>query len=162
LPLFSLSWSHYVRLLSVTDLNARRHYEDEALCGGWSVRQLDRQISTPSFQQSRTGHLKHGSKENTPDSEIKYPLSICSRISRDDSLQAFSFISPFHALAGARFRSWTWTGPLGRSLHLRPIPDCCFGKDHIKGSLEEAARLERSSVRPYTFENKRLILKSLT
>jgi hypothetical protein len=44
-PLFSLSWSHYVRLLSVPDLKARRHYE-EALRGGWSVRRLDRQIST--------------------------------------------------------------------------------------------------------------------
>jgi hypothetical protein len=48
-PVFSLSWSHYVRLLSVTDLNARRHYEEEALRGGWSVRQLDRQISTSPF-----------------------------------------------------------------------------------------------------------------
>ena len=33
-----------------------------------------RQISTLSFQRSRTGHLKHGSKENTPDSEIKDPF----------------------------------------------------------------------------------------
>ena len=73
-PLFSLSWSHYVRLLSVTDLKARRHYEEEALRGGWSVRQLDRQISTLSFQRSRTGHLKHGSAENSPDSDIKDPF----------------------------------------------------------------------------------------
>ena len=73
-PVFSLSWSHYVRLLSVTDLNARRHYEEEALRGGWSVRQLDRQISTLSFQRSRTGHLKRGTSENTPDVEIKDPF----------------------------------------------------------------------------------------
>jgi predicted nuclease of restriction endonuclease-like (RecB) superfamily len=73
-PLFSLSWSHYVRLLSVTDLKAKRHYEEEALRGGWSVRQLDRQISTLSFQRSRTGHLKHGSAENSPDSDIKDPF----------------------------------------------------------------------------------------
>ena len=39
MPPFSLSWSHYVRLLSLTDLKARRHYEEEALRGGCSVRQ---------------------------------------------------------------------------------------------------------------------------
>jgi predicted nuclease of restriction endonuclease-like (RecB) superfamily len=49
-------------------------YEEEALRGGWSVRQLDRQISTLSFQRSRTGHLKHGSAENSPDSDIKDPF----------------------------------------------------------------------------------------
>jgi hypothetical protein len=38
---FPLSWSHYVRLLSVTDPDARTFYEQEALRGGWSVRQLD-------------------------------------------------------------------------------------------------------------------------
>lgn len=41
-----LSWSHYARLLSVTDEVARAFYEQEAIRGGWSVRQLDRQIST--------------------------------------------------------------------------------------------------------------------
>ncbi len=42
--LFPLPWSHYERLLTVEDLNARRFYEQEALRGGWSIRQLDRQI----------------------------------------------------------------------------------------------------------------------
>jgi len=41
---FPLPWSAYVRLLSVTSEQARRFYETEALRGGWSVRQLDRQI----------------------------------------------------------------------------------------------------------------------
>jgi hypothetical protein len=40
---FKLPWSHYVRLLSVRNLQARRFYEEEALRGGWTVRQLDRQ-----------------------------------------------------------------------------------------------------------------------
>ena len=43
---FPLSWSHYVRLLSVPKPEARRFYEVESLRGGWSVRQLDRQIAT--------------------------------------------------------------------------------------------------------------------
>ena len=53
---------------------SQEHYEEEALRGGWSVPQLDRQISSLSFQRSRTGHLKHGSAENSPDSDIKDPF----------------------------------------------------------------------------------------
>lgn len=49
--LFPLPWSHYVRLLSVPDAGARAFYEAEALRGGWSVRQLDRQISTQFFER---------------------------------------------------------------------------------------------------------------
>ena len=41
---FALPWSAFVRLLSVKDDHARQFYETEALRGGWSVRQLDRQI----------------------------------------------------------------------------------------------------------------------
>ncbi len=74
IPAFSLSWSHYVRLLSVMDLDARRHYEVEALRGGWSVRQLDRQISTLSYQRSHPASLKRSTVEKTPDFEIKDPF----------------------------------------------------------------------------------------
>ena len=49
---FPLSWSHYVRLLSVENPLARAFYETEALRGGWSVRQLDRQISTQFFERT--------------------------------------------------------------------------------------------------------------
>jgi predicted nuclease of restriction endonuclease-like (RecB) superfamily len=48
---FPLPWSHYVRLMTVPDLTARRFYEEEAIRGGWSVRQLDRQISTRFFDR---------------------------------------------------------------------------------------------------------------
>ena len=48
---FPLSWSQYVRLLSVDDPHARAFYETEAIRGGWSVRQLDRQISTQFYQR---------------------------------------------------------------------------------------------------------------
>lgn len=42
---FPLSWSHYVLLIRRTNsTEARSFYETEALRGGWSVRQLDRQI----------------------------------------------------------------------------------------------------------------------
>jgi len=50
--MFPLSWSHYVRLLSVDELQARAFYESEAIRGGWSVRQLDRQISTQFYERT--------------------------------------------------------------------------------------------------------------
>jgi predicted nuclease of restriction endonuclease-like (RecB) superfamily len=49
---FPLAWSHYVRLMSVTTAQARAFYEIEAILGGWSVRQLDRQISTQFYERS--------------------------------------------------------------------------------------------------------------
>jgi predicted nuclease of restriction endonuclease-like (RecB) superfamily len=53
---FPLSWSHYVRLIAVTTARARVFYEAEAIRGGWSVRQLDRQIGTQFYE--RTSHSK--------------------------------------------------------------------------------------------------------
>src|SRR3984893_9489609 len=50
---FPLPWSHYVRLLSVKNALAREFYHTEALRGGWSVRQLDRQIASQFYE--RTG-----------------------------------------------------------------------------------------------------------
>src|SRR5690349_11818049 len=55
---FPLSWSHYVRLLSVTDEKERTFYEAEALRGGWSIRQLDRQISTCFYDRLQTANDK--------------------------------------------------------------------------------------------------------
>lgn len=48
---FPLPWSHYVRLMTVANRNARQFYEEEAIKGGWSVRQLDRQISTQFYER---------------------------------------------------------------------------------------------------------------
>jgi predicted nuclease of restriction endonuclease-like (RecB) superfamily len=50
--LFPLPWSHYVRLLSVDNPHARRFYEDEAVRGGWSVRQLDRQVGSQFYERT--------------------------------------------------------------------------------------------------------------
>ena len=49
---FPLPWSAYVRLMSVRDESARAFYEAEALRGGWSVRQLDRQISSQFYERT--------------------------------------------------------------------------------------------------------------
>lgn len=49
---FPLPWSHYVRLLSVENPHARAFYEAEAVRGGWSVRQLDRQVGTRFYERA--------------------------------------------------------------------------------------------------------------
>ncbi len=49
---FPLPWSAYVRLLSVSDGSAREFYQTEALRGGWSVRQLDRQIASQFYERT--------------------------------------------------------------------------------------------------------------
>jgi hypothetical protein len=49
---FPLPWSHYVKLLSVENSDAREFYLDEALRGGWSFRQLDRQVSTQFYERT--------------------------------------------------------------------------------------------------------------
>jgi hypothetical protein len=63
---FPLPWSHYVLLLSVKNSEARAFYEKEALRGGWSVRQLDRQINSQFYERTalsrnKAAMLKKGS-----------------------------------------------------------------------------------------------------
>lgn len=45
-----LSWTHYRRLALVKSKDARNFYESEAIRGGWSVKQLDRQINTQFYK----------------------------------------------------------------------------------------------------------------
>ena len=52
LTAFPLPWSAYVRLLSVRNEQARSFYEAEAMRGGWSVRQLDRQIGSQFYERT--------------------------------------------------------------------------------------------------------------
>lgn len=55
---FPLPWSAYVRLLSVRNPQARAFYQTEAQRTGWSVRQLDRQISSQFYERSALSHEK--------------------------------------------------------------------------------------------------------
>ena len=58
-----------MRLISVKNPNARTFYEAEALRGGWSVRQLNRQISSQFYERTalsknKTKMLKQGEHTN--------------------------------------------------------------------------------------------------
>jgi predicted nuclease of restriction endonuclease-like (RecB) superfamily len=49
---FPLPWSHYVRLMAVRNPEARRFYEAEVLRGGWTIRQLTRQIGSQFYERT--------------------------------------------------------------------------------------------------------------
>ncbi len=83
--IFPLSWTHYVHLMRRTDNpEALEFYAAEALQGGWSVRQLDRQISSQFYERTlisknKAAMLKKGSQPKpadilTPEEEIKDPF----------------------------------------------------------------------------------------
>ena len=81
---FPLPWSAYVRLLSVRNERARAFYEAEALRGGWTVRQLDRQINTQFYERTalsrnKAALLGEGGRGRSgdgvlPEEEIKDPF----------------------------------------------------------------------------------------
>jgi len=82
---FPLSWSHYVMLVRRTrSPEARNFYETEALRGGWSVRQLDRQISSLFYERTalarnKAAMLTKGAKpkledRTTTEEELKDPF----------------------------------------------------------------------------------------
>lgn len=81
---FPLSWSHYVHLIRRTrSVEEREFYEGEALRGGWSIRQLDRQIATQYhtralLSRNKRAMLEKGGRPQasdlvTPDEAIKDP-----------------------------------------------------------------------------------------
>ena len=84
LTAFPLPWSAYVRLLSVRDEHAREFYETEALRGGWSVRQLDRQIGSQFYERTalsknKAAMLTSGQEQRpqdlaVPQEQIKDPF----------------------------------------------------------------------------------------
>ncbi len=81
---FPLSWSHYARLLSVKNEHGRSFYATEALRGGWSVRQLERQIESQFYERTalsrnKAAMLARGARKEkgdalTPEEEIKDPM----------------------------------------------------------------------------------------
>src|SRR6267378_3799180 len=79
-----LPWTHYVRLLRVRNSLAREFYARETLAGGWSVRQLDRQINSQFYERTALSKnkaamvLKGGKAEPedavSADEEIRNPV----------------------------------------------------------------------------------------
>jgi predicted nuclease of restriction endonuclease-like (RecB) superfamily len=76
-----LSWSHYIALLSVSEMVARGFYEKQSVIENWSVRELERQIDSSLFERlalsrDRKGVLalsKKGHQATNPHEAIKDP-----------------------------------------------------------------------------------------
>ncbi len=96
LAAFPLPWSAYVRLLSVRDEPARSFYETEALRGGWSVRQLDRQIASQFYERTAlsknkaamltSGHKQRPQDLAVPQEQIKAPFVLEFLDLRDEDI----------------------------------------------------------------------------
>jgi predicted nuclease of restriction endonuclease-like (RecB) superfamily len=82
---FPLPWTHYVHVLRRTrSPEARAFYEAEAVRGGWSVRQLDRQIASQFYERTALsrnkaamlarGALAKPDDALTADEEVRDPL----------------------------------------------------------------------------------------
>ena len=70
----NLNWSHFRALLRVTDENARLWYMNEAANEAWSVRTLDRNISTQYYYR-----LMQSPKKDTVINEMSQKISRCQK-----------------------------------------------------------------------------------
>lgn len=48
---FGLSWSHYLRLMQISDQDSRSFYEIEARKSNWSLRELSRQVDSSLYER---------------------------------------------------------------------------------------------------------------
>lgn len=59
-PKFTLSWSHYLKLMRIENLEERRFYEIEATNNHWSLRELERQYDSSLYERLALSRDKQG------------------------------------------------------------------------------------------------------
>ena len=78
---FQLSWSHYLKLIRINNLEERKFYEIEAIQNNWSLRELRRQFDSALYQRLVLSRDKKGVKKlsekgqviETPKDTLKDP-----------------------------------------------------------------------------------------
>ena len=90
-----LSWTHYRRLISIENQEARIWYMNEAANSVWSTRQLDRQISTLYYDRLLGSHDK---KIITDEAEEKLQKIIPEDIIKDPYILEFLNLKDYPAL----------------------------------------------------------------
>lgn len=60
---FELSWSHYIFLTRIENINERNFYEIESIENGWSLRELKRQFDSGLFERLKLSSDKQKVKE---------------------------------------------------------------------------------------------------
>lgn len=67
---FKLSWSHYVKLIKITNFNERNFYEIESMKNNWSVRELSRQFDSSLYERLALSKDKKGIKKLSEKGQI--------------------------------------------------------------------------------------------
>ena len=84
MPRFSLSWSHYLILMRIENIEARSFYEIEATQQQWSVKQLKRQVGSSLYERLALSRDKdevmrlarEGQTVEKPSDIIKNPITL--------------------------------------------------------------------------------------
>ena len=67
---FTLSWTHYVLLLTIKNLDERRFYEIEATSEGWSIPELKRQVAACLYERLALSRSKTAVRKLAHDGQI--------------------------------------------------------------------------------------------
>lgn len=87
--LMNFSWSHLIELASLSDPWKRAFYENECIKGGWSVRQLQRQITSLLYERTGLSTNKQAVIERARQQALDTPAGIASLI-RDPYVLEFA------------------------------------------------------------------------
>lgn len=85
----SLSWTHLIDLLGIEDPWKRAFYENECIKGGWSKRQLQRQIGSLLYERTGLSTDKQAIIERARQQAMEAPTDIASLI-RDPYVLEFA------------------------------------------------------------------------
>lgn len=105
-PHFTLSWSHYLLLMRVDNLDARKFYEIECVQQQWSKRQLSRQIGSCLYERLALSRDKEGVMRlacegqviSKPEDVIKDPITLEFLGLKSDAIYSESKLE--HAIIG--------------------------------------------------------------
>ena len=67
---FSLSWSHYLKLMRIDNPEERKFYEIEAIENNWSLRELQRQFDSSLYERLQLSRDKDGIRELSKKGQI--------------------------------------------------------------------------------------------
>lgn len=70
-----LNWSHFRLIMRVSNKKARQYYITESIEGNWSVRTLDRNISTLYYQRLLSSQDKEPVKKEMQEKSLKNPIN---------------------------------------------------------------------------------------
>ena len=79
---FSLSWSHYLKLMRITNIDERHFYEIEAARNGWGIKELERQYDSALYERLALSRDKEGIKRLSTEGQIIEKPEVCSNSER--------------------------------------------------------------------------------